>query len=169
MKMKKNESTFVACKSSPSPMDDPRYSKQLLCAVCGLPLEMCACELSDMMREKKHKRIYIACPYSAGMDKEVLHNVPRAVQRNVDRAIAKFHELKSLGYYPFVPTLSHYLHIHPSCPENYGEWYYEFDNTFITDWAEVIYMCKGWKESKGCKAELALAKKLGLEVIYEEE
>lgn len=35
--------------------------------------------------------------------------------------------------------------------------------------SECIYMLRGWKESKGAIAEHALAEKLGLTVIYEQE
>jgi len=35
--------------------------------------------------------------------------------------------------------------------------------------SEIIYMLAGWKRSENCKAELAVAKCLGLEIIYAED
>lgn len=41
------------------------------------------------------------------------------------------------------------------------------DLNWICDNAEGIYLLTGWEKSKGVAAELALAKALGLEVMYE--
>lgn len=41
------------------------------------------------------------------------------------------------------------------------------DLDWICDNAEGIYLLKGWENSKGVSAELALANALGLEVMYE--
>lgn len=35
--------------------------------------------------------------------------------------------------------------------------------------AEVIYLLKGWEESPGARAEKALAEKLEMQIIYQEE
>jgi hypothetical protein len=112
-------------------------------------------------------RIYIAGPYCA---KDCsLHGAVRITQMNVDHAISAFHKLKALGHTPFVPHLSHYLHIHPSCPEDYAEWWYEYDYSFLDNWAEAIFMLKGWENSKGSCMELKRARGLGLTVFFEEE
>jgi hypothetical protein len=111
------------------------------------------------------KRIYIAGAY---LPKDCsLHDAARQAQKNVNNAIAAFHELKAKGYEPFVPHLSHYLHLQG--PEDYGEWWYEYDFTFIDHWAEGIYMLRGWERSKGAKMELERAKALGLVVLYQED
>lgn len=110
-------------------------------------------------------RLYIAGPYVAKGYSE--HAIPLITQRNVDHAIEMFHHLKALGHTPFVPHLSHYLHIHPSSPGDYGEFWYEYDLTFLDHWAEGIFMLRGWENSKGSKLELARAKELGLFILYE--
>lgn len=53
-------------------------------------------------------RIYIAGPYS---------NAPEA---NVNRAMAAWHALADAGFVPFLPHLSHYLHLHRQ--RDYQEW-----------------------------------------------
>lgn len=34
--------------------------------------------------------------------------------------------------------------------------------------ADIVYMCKGWENARGCKIEHEVAKQYGLEIIYEE-
>ena len=43
------------------------------------------------------------------------------------------------------------------------------DLLWILDHAEAIYLLKGWENSKGVAADLALSKALGLEVMYEQQ
>jgi len=108
-------------------------------------------------------RIYIAGPYCP---RDVsLHDAARVAHQNVQRVIAKFHELKAEGHEPFVPHLSHYLHLEGD--EDYADWWIEYDLTFLDYWAEAIYMMDGWKKSFGSLREEAYARKLGLEVLYE--
>ncbi len=108
-------------------------------------------------------RVYIAGPY---MPKDcTLHDAARQAQINVDRAIAAFHKLKAEGHEPFVPHLSHYVHL--AGPEDYLEWWYRYDLTFLDHWAEAVYMLDGWEKSKGSCLELERAKRNGLKVIYQ--
>jgi len=96
-----------------------------------------------------------------------LHDAARIAHQNVQKAIAKFHELKTLGYLPYVPHLSHYLHIEG--PEDYEGFWLEFDFTILDHWAEAIYMMKGWQYSYGAQKEHAYALAAGLKIIYEED
>ena len=108
---------------------------------------------------KKSKRIYIAGPYNpVGASP---HDASRIAQKNVDAAIEIFHRLKAKGHYPFVPHLSHYLHVSHLCPEDYGAWWYEFDMTFLDHWAEALYFIA---PSTGASAERERAEKNGLDV-----
>jgi hypothetical protein len=109
------------------------------------------------------KRIYIAGKY---VPKDcTIHDASRLAQQNVDKAIKAFHQLKAQGYEPFVPHLSHYLHIQGD--SDYGDWWYSYDRTFLDHWAEAIYMLDGWEESKGSVMELERAKELGLTIVYQ--
>ena len=38
--------------------------------------------------------------------------------------------------------------------------------SFVTDWAEALYVLDGWENSRGTKAEIEKAKEKGLPVFY---
>ena len=106
-------------------------------------------------------RIYLASPYTAyGCN---AHNAPRVAQQNVDRAIEMANKIIEKGHYVFVPHLSHYLHIHYSSKKDLGDFWYDFDNSFIFFWAEALFYLDG---SPGADAELELAQQLGLKIFY---
>lgn len=107
-------------------------------------------------------RIYIAGPYTPSSNDK--HECIREAAFNVDIAIQVALELIELGHYPFVPHLSHYLHVNPACKRDFGQdFYYQYDNSFLYHWAEALYYIA---PSRGADAELELAKILGLEVFY---
>jgi len=108
-------------------------------------------------------RVYIAGPYSPRKSRtkhEALQEVSKNVQRAIEAAIA----LIEKGHYPYVPHLTHFIHINPKCPKDYGpSWYYEYDKTFLEHWAEALLYLGS---SEGADRELELAKKLGLKIFY---
>ena len=112
-------------------------------------------------------KVYIAGPYSPR--DTTLHGASQVAQRNVDRAIEAFHRLKKLGHIPFVPHLTHYIHIHPSSKEDYYTWWYKYDFSFLTDWADAIYLLDGWEDSEGSKMEWKLAGELGLTIMFQNQ
>jgi hypothetical protein len=95
------------------------------------------------------KRIFISGPYTLG-------DVAQNVKRSMDMANA----LIELGYAPFCPHLTHFLHINNFQP--YEKWL-EIDSSFLEVCHAVIRMSG---ESKGSDKEVALAKKLGIPVFY---
>lgn len=107
------------------------------------------------------KNIYIAGPYCP--KNTTLHDASRVAQKNVDKAIEVFHSLKKKGHNPFVPHVSHYIHIHYSSMEDYNEWWYGYDLTFLYRWADALFYIS---PSKGADMELEVAKRLGLEIYY---
>lgn len=107
-------------------------------------------------------RIYVAAPYSARTKNT--HTAVQEVAHNVDKAIRVAIKLIEKGHYPFVPHLSHYIHTNMSCPKDYGDWYYDYDNSFLTHWAEALFYVE---PSFGADNELKLAKKLGLEIFFD--
>jgi len=111
----------------------------------------------------KPLRIYVAGPYCPRNCS--LHDAPRIAKRNVDRAIEVANALIEKGHYVFVPHLSHYIHIHYSCRRDYGEWWYEEDNTFLKYWANAVFIV-AVEDSVGVRAELELARKLGLKIFH---
>jgi len=107
-------------------------------------------------------RIYIAGPYNP-VNAKNKHEAIQIAAKNVYRAVEAAITLIERGHYPFVPHLTHYIHIHPSCPRDYGEWWYEYDMTFLEMWAEaLLYLAP----SKGADKELEKAKELGLRIFY---
>ena len=106
-------------------------------------------------------RIYVAGPYAPTNCS--LHDASRVAMKNVNKAIEVGITLIEKGHLPFIPHLNHYLHIHYSCKKDYGDWYYEYDNSFLTHWAEALFYIGS---SKGADAELELAKKLRLKIFY---
>lgn len=108
-------------------------------------------------------RLYIGTPYLVKFAHP--HNTPRLAQNNVDLAIEIFHNIKKLGHTPFVPVLSHYLHIHHTCPEDYGDWFYGYDLTFLERWAEGLVLSGNWKNSEGCLIEKEFSIRLGIPIF----
>ena len=97
-----------------------------------------------------------------------LHDASRVAQANVNRAIDKFIELEKQGHAPFVPHLSHYIHLRLEADLSPDFWY-EYDLSFLEHWAEAIYLLKGWENSRGSVLEKEYAEDIGLIVMEEDE
>lgn len=110
----------------------------------------------------KPLRIYIAGPYCP--HNVSLHDAARVTQHNVDKAIEIANALIKKGHYPFVPHLSHYIHIHYSSTGDFQEeWYYKYDISFLKHWANAFFYLF---PSPGADKELKIAKELGLKIFY---
>ena len=108
----------------------------------------------------KRERIYIACPYSSSSDNK--HDIPRIVQRNVDKAIGIGNKLREKGHLVYIPHMSHFMHIHYSNKKDSGqEYWYDFDNSFIDYWATALFFLG---HSIGADRELERAKRLKLKI-----
>lgn len=94
------------------------------------------------------KRIYIAGPYSKG-----------DVAQNVKRAMDAANDIIELGYAPYCPHLTHFLHMNHAQP--YEKWL-ELDNEFIP-WCHAILRLPG--ESTGADKEVELAISLNIPVF----
>ena len=100
------------------------------------------------------KRIYISIPIS-GLD----------IDRQRAIAAAKTEKFKNLGYEAFNPFDI------PEPPQEYNSKqkyaYYmgrDIEQLLLCD---AIYMCKGWRQSKGCGIEHSIAYGMSLDIIYE--
>jgi len=110
----------------------------------------------------KQLRIYIAGKYTP-QTKDV-HTAAQEAAHNVHKAIVVAIALIEKGHLPFVPHLSHYIHIDPACNIDFGNtFYYEYDNSFLIHWAEALFYIE---PSHGADNELKLAKELGLKIFY---
>lgn len=43
-----------------------------------------------------------------------------------------------------------------------------YDIAVLIDFADAIFLCKGWRKSKGCQVEAKVAEVYGKQIIYEE-
>jgi hypothetical protein len=93
-------------------------------------------------------KVYIASPYTLG-----------DVAVNVKAQLDTFAELLDLGYIPFAPLLSHFVHM--AHPRPYHRW-----TAYDEEWVkacDVVLRLPG--ESKGADNEVRLAESLNIPVV----
>jgi len=103
------------------------------------------------------KTVYIAGPYSADNVVDFLKNVRRGIAASVRWMRA--------GYAPFCPFLDFLYGL-------FGEMPVERYQSISMEWlrrSDHVYVLRGWEGSKGTKAEIEEAKRLGIPVLYEGE
>ena len=93
-------------------------------------------------------RVFIAGPYTLG-----------DVAENVHKAMEAGHAVLDAGHSPFVPHLSHFLHLQRQRP--YEDWT-RMDSIFV-ECCEAMIRLPG--ASKGADAEVALAERIGVPVF----
>ncbi len=102
-------------------------------------------------------RIYVAGPYTAPFDHQVLKNVQRAI----DAALTLYKK----GYQPYIPHLTHYIDKRAQelgltiSREDYVR---RWDGPWLTLCDAVLYLA----ESPGAREELQLAQSMGKTVFY---
>lgn len=105
------------------------------------------------------KRIYLASPYT--------HPVQGVMEARFLRINRIAGELMQDGHLVF-PPISHTHPIAVECelPRGYDFWA-AYDRTFI-EWADELWVYRGdgWEQSRGVKAEIAIATELGKPVRY---
>ena len=102
------------------------------------------------MNKNKKIKVYIASSYTLG-------DVAVNVKTQMDVADT----LMNSGLAPFVPLLSHFLHI--ANPRPYQDWV-DLDNAWVTV-CDVLLRLPG--DSKGADAEVQLAKDNNIPVYYD--
>lgn len=99
---------------------------------------------------KRNIRVYIASPYTVG-----------DVAVNVRRSIDCWNSLTDMGFFPYCPLLTHFIHmIHP---RKYDEWI-DIDLHWMLE-CNCVLRLPG--ESKGADAEVASALEHGMRVFYD--
>ena len=93
-------------------------------------------------------RVYIAAPYT----------FPDPCI-NTNKVMNVANHLMNLGYYPYIPHLTHFQHTFFPRPEK--DWY-KLDKEFLKV-CDVVLRLKG--KSKGADEEVKLAKQLGIPVV----
>jgi hypothetical protein len=95
------------------------------------------------------KKVYVAGPYTRG-----------DVAENVRNAIIAGNNLRSLGFTPFIPHLTHFWHFLQ--PHEIDYWY-EYDLEWL-EMCDAVFRLPG--ESSGADKEVARAGELGRPVFY---
>jgi len=94
-------------------------------------------------------RVYVAGPYTKGGEAD-----------NVRKAIAAADRLMELGFYPYVPHLTHFWHLlfpHP------WEYWMELDKKYLRV-CDILLRLPG--ESRGADEEVGSATRWGIPVVY---
>ena len=108
------------------------------------------------MTPTKALRIYIAGPYSADSEDQVVSNVAVAI----DAAI----HLVKRGHYPFVPHLTHFVDLRAK--EIGAELLWEDYLRWDMEWLKLCDAVLFLGNSKGADLELQAAVEMGKEVYY---
>jgi len=109
--------------------------------------------------ETESLKIYIAGPYTPlGVN---LHDAPRIAQKNVRNAIRAGIAVIEKGHIPFIPHLTHFIHLEMERPLP-ASYFYKYDLTWLQYCDALLYL----GNSKGADRELRLAKKKGLKVFH---
>lgn len=105
------------------------------------------------------KRVYVAGAYSSNNVIGVLDNM-REGMRWSTMVFLK-------GHAPFAPWLDfHYQLMLRDGEKLTVEQYYEYSLAWLRA-AEVVFVTPGWENSKGTVAEIAMANRLGIPIVYD--
>jgi len=104
-------------------------------------------------------KIYVAGPYTpSGNDS---HDAARIAHQNTLRAIKSGIEVIRKGHVPFIPHLTHYIHLETDDPLP-AEFYYEYDMVWLRYCDALLYL----GESRGADRELKWAQEEGLKIFH---
>ena len=103
-------------------------------------------------------KIYVAGPYTpVGND---VHDAARVASQNTRRAIRAGIEVIRKGHVPFIPHLTHYIHLETEDPLPV-EFYYEYDMVWLQSCDALLHL----GPSRGADRELEYAEKRGLKIF----
>jgi hypothetical protein len=104
-------------------------------------------------------RVYVAGAYSADNVLGVLDNIREGVRWSTQVLLA--------GYAPFSPwTDFHFQLMLRGDEELQVEDYYEFSLAWLRV-CDAVFVTPDWEQSKGTRAEIAEAERLGIPVVYD--
>ena len=98
-------------------------------------------------------RIYVAGPYSSDNVLGMLGNMRRGILAS--------EQLFAMGYAPFCPHLDYHYAL---VGEHALNEFYDYSMAWL-EASDIVVILDGWKGSKGCQAEVARAKELGIPVV----
>lgn len=103
-------------------------------------------------------KVYVAGPYSADNVLGVLSNIRKG------NTVA--YELLQMGFAPFSPWLDHLFVFMDSTNDLTVNDFYEYSLEWMRV-SDVIFVQGEWANSKGTKAEIEEAERLGIPVFYD--
>ena len=111
------------------------------------------------MRKPAPLKIYVAGPYTPSHGD--LHDAARVAHKNTLRAIRVGIEIIERGHIPFIPHLTHFIHLETKKPLP-AEFYYNYDKIWLKCCDALLYL----GPSEGADREKQLAKTLGLRIFH---
>ena len=116
-------------------------------------------EEKEKAMKKENKLVYLASPYS--------HRLKKIRQRRFEQVAKLSSDLAEFGITNFSPIIhSHIQNEFNTLPQGWKFWQ-QHDQKFLERCDELVVVClNGWEKSKGVKAEINIAKKLGIPVKY---
>ncbi|MGA2790288.1 MAG: DUF1937 family protein [Candidatus Bathyarchaeia archaeon] len=106
----------------------------------------------------KRLKIYVAGPYTPANSDP--HDAARVAHQNTLKAIRAGIQVIEKGHVPFIPHLTHFIHLETKKPLP-AQFYYAYDKVWLEFCDAFLYL----GGSKGADKELQLAKKLGLRIF----
>ncbi len=109
---------------------------------------------------RKPLTIYVAGPYTpTNCD---LHDAARIAEQNTQRAIRAGIEIMLKGHYPYIPHLTHFVHIQMKNDEALkGDYWYQYDLKWIGTCDALLYLAP----SRGADVELKYAQEHGFQIF----
>ncbi len=111
----------------------------------------------------KHMRIYVAGPYTPyGVS---FHDAARVANENTVRAINVGVDVALKGHFPFIPHLSHYMHLHGKATLSY-EYYIGADMTWLDVSDAILFYNHTIGASSGADKELEVSIGSGKKIFF---
>ena len=104
-------------------------------------------------------KIYVAGPYTP-RDADI-HDAVRVAHQNTIKAIKAGIKIIEKGHIPFIPHLTHFIHLETENPLPV-EFYYWYDMAWLEHCDALLYLGK----SKGADKELEWARQHGLRIFF---
>ena len=107
------------------------------------------------------KCVYIAGAYSSNNVMGVLNNMRKGMRASTEWLLN--------GFAPFCPWLDYHFQLQLREGENLTvQNYYDYSMAWLRK-SDLVFVLKGWEQSKGTIAEIAEAERLGIPIMYEEQ
>ena len=110
----------------------------------------------------KPMKIYVSGAYTPSRVEP--HDAARIAHQNTLKAIDVGLRLIEKGHLPFIPHLTHFLHIH-SPAEIPPSFWYQYDLAWLHA-CDAVLMMEGWTKSHGAKMEHDFALQHGKKIYY---